>query len=94
MGKLGVLEVRRKFEFAPIKNADSKEGLAVDSPASARELLLAESKYWLMKAGHPFDSKHKLYVSPLLSYEGEGLRDIKMPVLEDSDDKVHEISLL
>jgi UDP-N-acetylglucosamine/UDP-N-acetylgalactosamine diphosphorylase len=90
MGKLGVLEVKRKFEFAPIKNADAAEGIALDSPASAKDLLLAESKYWLMKAGHPFDSKHKLYVSPLLSYEGEGLEDVKMPDLSQEDSfKVH-----
>jgi UDP-N-acetylglucosamine/UDP-N-acetylgalactosamine diphosphorylase len=42
-GKLGVMEVDRTLEFAPIKNADSLSGVAVDSPASARLLLLAES---------------------------------------------------
>lgn len=35
-GKLGVLEVDRNFEFAPIKNADLPDQTAVDSPASAR----------------------------------------------------------
>ena len=35
-GKLGVMEVDRNSEFAPIKNADSATGIAVDSPASAR----------------------------------------------------------
>jgi len=73
-GKLGVLEVKRKFEFAPIKNADGEEGtIAVDSPASARQLLLAESKHWLAKAGHSFEQSSQFFVSPLSSYEGENL---------------------
>lgn len=40
-GKFGLLEVERKFEFGPIKNADCEP--PVDCPASARALLLAES---------------------------------------------------
>ena len=86
---MGILDVRRKFEFAPIKNADVKEGIAVDSPASARELLLNESKQWLARAGHPFDQNHRLFVSPLVSYEGEGLEDVKIP---EASDEILEIT--
>lgn len=44
IGKLGVLEVERKTEFAPIKCADGDDGVEVaDSPASASRLTLQES---------------------------------------------------
>ena len=51
-GKLGVLEVERATEFAPIKNADAEEGrVAVDSPASSCALMLQEHTNWLLRAG-------------------------------------------
>jgi UDP-N-acetylglucosamine pyrophosphorylase len=42
-GKLGVLEVERETEFAPIKNADALDHIMTDSPASSRVLMLSES---------------------------------------------------
>ena len=51
-GKLGVLEVERATEFAPIKNADAEEGrVAVDSPASSCALMLQEHTNWLLRTG-------------------------------------------
>ena len=41
-GKLRVLTVERASEFAPVKNADG-----ADSPAMAREMILAEHSKWL-----------------------------------------------
>lgn len=75
------MEVDRKFEFAPIKNADIINQIVVDSPASARQLLLAESTYWLEKADVQLseDAKQKVLVSPLLSYEGEGINKNNLP---------------
>lgn len=48
-GKLGVLEVDRETEFAPVKNADgpSSEAPVPDSPACAKMMILAEGKKWL-----------------------------------------------
>ena len=47
IGKLGVVEVARPLEFAPIKNADGTNGeLVADSPASAQLLTLQESNCW------------------------------------------------
>ena len=47
-GKLGVLTVERASEFAPVKNADGADGTLVpDSPAMAREMILAEHSKWL-----------------------------------------------
>ena len=50
-GKLGVLEVSRDTEFAPVKNADgpktTKEGEPAeplpDTPSFARKMILAEA---------------------------------------------------
>jgi hypothetical protein len=84
-----VLEVQRELEFAPIKNADAKEGIAVDSPASARALLLAESDYWLIKSGHTC-TNGRIFISPLLSYEGEGLYEVLVNL--DANGKITEIT--
>ena len=40
-GKLGILEVDRKTEFAPVKNADTA---AEDTPSIARAMLMEEAK--------------------------------------------------
>lgn len=45
-GKLGVLEVNRDTEFAPIKNANQMDMIAVDSPDSASQLMILESTMW------------------------------------------------
>jgi UDP-N-acetylglucosamine pyrophosphorylase len=47
IGKLGVIAVQREDEFAPVKNADLPDKVEVDSPASARNMLLDQASRWL-----------------------------------------------
>lgn len=73
--KTGVLQVKREQEFAPVKNAP---GGSVDSPDTARQLIGELHKSWLVKAGATFQdeaasSDLRVEISPLISYEGEGL---------------------
>lgn len=67
-----VVEVTREDEFAPVKN---EPGNAQDSPDTARALLNAQAKRWLTAAGAKLtDNPLSVYeISPLISYEGEGL---------------------
>jgi len=47
-GKVGALKVSREEEFAPVKNADPQDGsLGVDTPRSARTLLLQQHNRWV-----------------------------------------------
>jgi UDP-N-acetylglucosamine/UDP-N-acetylgalactosamine diphosphorylase len=76
--KMVALQVAREDEFAPVKNAP---GAASDSPATARALLSNWAKRKVVAAGGVLaggageQEDALLEVSPLLSYDGEGLED-------------------
>ncbi|KAJ3002364.1 UDP-N-acetylglucosamine pyrophosphorylase [Thoreauomyces humboldtii] len=72
--RMAVLEVARKEEFSPLKNA-SKPGVA-DTPETSRADILAQCVRFATKAGAIVDGTD-LEISPLVSYGGEGLESIK-----------------
>ena len=75
-GKFGAIKVKREDEFGPVKNANPADGgLGVDSPNSARALLLAQHNSWVQKQcpeRKAAIADMDIEVDGLLSYEGEG----------------------
>ena len=69
-----VLEVERKEEFSPLKNAP---GTGSDDPGTSRRDLLNQHKTFLEKAGATVKPGVEIEISPLLSYSGEGLTSVK-----------------
>ncbi len=67
---MAVLDVERAAEFAPVKNRDG-----VDSPATARQMILDLHRAWALAARVPNETLTGMdvEVSPITSYAGEGL---------------------
>ncbi|XP_012280289.1 UDP-N-acetylhexosamine pyrophosphorylase [Orussus abietinus] len=66
------LEVKREYEFSPVKNSDS---VGNDCPSTARKDLLNLHRTWLLNSGAA-SVKGDVEVSPLISYAGENLTEI------------------
>ncbi|GFR44147.1 hypothetical protein Agub_g5314 [Astrephomene gubernaculifera] len=71
--KTALVEVERREEFAPVKNAP---GAATDSPDTARAAVLSLHAGWVRAAGGVVTCGEGLEVSPLVSYGGEGLEGL------------------
>jgi len=66
-------EVDRESEFSPVKNATG-----ADSPQTARDALFALHRKWIEVAGGIIpDRTVPCEISPLTSYEGEGLEQVR-----------------
>lgn len=78
--KFAVLEVAREEEFSPLKNAP---GSATDGPETSRRDIIAQHLRFIEKAGGKVDhggdadvTNLKFELSPLVSYSGEGLKEL------------------
>ncbi|CAG0881987.1 unnamed protein product [Cyprideis torosa] len=78
--KFRVWEVSREEEFSPVKNA---EGATKDTPTTARRMIYDLHKQYLQKAGATIAGESSdaekvvVEISPLVSYEGEGLEHVR-----------------
>ncbi|KAH6900280.1 nucleotide-diphospho-sugar transferase [Thelonectria olida] len=75
--KFACLEVKREDEFSPLKNA---RGTGEDDPDTSKADIMQQGKRWVESAGGIVagdDSSAGVEVSPLFSYGGEGLEELK-----------------
>ena len=72
--RFAVLEVARKEEFSPLKNAP---GTGSDDPETSRRDLLAQHRRFLEAAGAKLADSVQIEISPLVSFAGEGLESLK-----------------
>lgn len=75
---LSVLEVNRKDEFSPLKNAPGSDA---DCPETSRRDILSQHARFIEAAGGKIVAKEgsnslEIEVSPLVSYSGEGLESV------------------
>jgi len=81
MDKFACMEVRREDEFSPLKNAP---GTGEDDPDTSRRDIMDQGKKWLEAAGTTVTSESPeagIEVSPLISYDGEGLEFLSKKTL-------------
>lgn len=98
---MAVLEVDRKDEFSPLKNAP---GTGVDCPETSRADLLSQYVRFAEKAGAKIVKGSKdtsdvpsLEISPVVTYAGEGLECLKnvsltTPLIIDSEETLKKIA--
>ncbi|KIL71538.1 hypothetical protein M378DRAFT_155130 [Amanita muscaria Koide BX008] len=88
-----VLEVERKEEFSPLKNAP---GTSSDNPETSCRDLLAQHKRYLERAGATVGEDVAIEISPLVSYFGEGLESVKGKIFTKSGivEHVEELDVL
>ncbi|KAH7338762.1 UDP-N-acetylglucosamine diphosphorylase [Rhizoctonia solani] len=88
-----ILEVDRKEEFSPLKNAP---GTGSDDPETSRADLLAQQRRFLESAGATVKDGVEIEISPKASYAGEGLEDVKGKTFSRNGlvENVHELDTL
>jgi len=92
MDKFACLEVHRKEEFSPLKNA---AGSGEDDPDTSRKDIMQQGARWLKNIGAMVISETEdtgVEISPLVSYGGEGLeylkgKEIKAPAVLEKEGK-------
>lgn len=91
--RFAVLEVERKEEFSPLKNAP---GTGADDPGTSRADLLSQHKRFLERAGATVKDGVGIEISPLVSYAGEGLGSVKGKIYSKSGlvESVEELDAL
>ncbi|CDK25243.1 unnamed protein product [Kuraishia capsulata CBS 1993] len=81
--KFGCMEVCRDSEFSPLKNAP---GAANDTPQTCLSSILNRSTKWVLENGGLLESPDaQVEVSPLTSYNGEGLEFVRGKVFKNGE---------
>ncbi len=91
--RFAVLEVERKEDFSPLKNAP---GTGSDDPDTSRRDLITQHKRFLERAGATVKDGVEIEISPLVSYAGEGLESVNGKTFTKSGivENVEELDVL